>query len=151
MIHDVVFASLCIGISNSVKRAIEHMTVPALMLSGSSDCMVPADRAVPIYSDMPDTICKFWGDITNGTHCHFADIPFLDPTCYNVEESFCPDSNRSIVARDTQLDLVVEYLTTFLSASMGGENDAYNTLAKQLEENLEKGLMTTFNSSLGCL
>merc|ERR1712154_428383 len=80
--------------------------------------MLPAKGAVPIYTELPDILCKYFSVITNGTHCHFADIYVIDHVCYIVEESMCSGNlkNRTIVPREIQLDLSKNYLLQFMKA-----------------------------------
>ena len=93
------------------------------LVSGSSDCICPPSRSLTIYDELSDAICKYYGVIVNGTHCHFADIYAIDHECYTVEEAECSadEKNRTIVPRQEQLDLTKNFLLQFANAVLKDE------------------------------
>lgn len=69
----------------SSTAAAAGITIPALMFSGSEDCVAPpADHQIPMYNALGSS-CKTLISITNGGHCYFANYNF---NC-TFGESFC--------------------------------------------------------------
>ena len=109
----------------SAIAAAKSVTIPALVLSGSVDCVAPpASNQVPMYDSLASA-CKFFLSITNGSHCYFADYNFActfgESTCDAV-----PPLSRTDQLQTT-LDFVVPYLAYYLkgnSASWTAFNDS---------------------------
>ena len=111
-----------------VQQAIKNMEnnyirqIPIFLIAGSSDCIAEPEKSITVYNEIMNGngTCKYYGIIVNGTHCHFADIYEIDNVCYDVEEDSCPlnEKNRTIVARDVQLDLSKNYLLQFMNAAL---------------------------------
>ena len=140
--------------NRAIKKTITNWDKQAiLMLSGSSDCICPPSGSIPIYNEFGSSsntnasnICRYYGEITNGTHCHFADILAIDATCYNVEEAACSENekDREILARDIQLGLVQEYVWKFLQASLIDKTqESYDNLYDEMKQQVgEDGYIT---------
>jgi len=62
--------------NSSAIAAAVNISVPALIMSGSSDGVTPpVDHHIPIYNDLGST-CKTFISITGGAHCYFANSNF---------------------------------------------------------------------------
>lgn len=60
----------------SAVSAAANVTVPALVLSGSSDGVTPpAEHHIPIYNGLSSS-CKSFVSLTGGAHCYFANTNF---------------------------------------------------------------------------
>ena len=60
----------------SAQAASANITVPALMLYGTSDNVTPeADHGLPMFNNMASS-CKNYVRIANGSHCYFANYNF---------------------------------------------------------------------------
>jgi hypothetical protein len=109
----------------SAIAAAKSVTIPALVISGSVDCVAPpASNQVPMYDSLASA-CKFFLSITNGSHCYFADYNFActfgESTCDAV-----PPLSRTDQLQTT-LDFVEPYIAYYLkgsSASWTAFNDS---------------------------
>ena len=109
----------------SAIAAADSITIPALVLSGSVDCVAPpASNQIPMYDSMAST-CKFFLSIKNGSHCYFADYNFActfgESTCDAV-----PPLSRA-AQHQTILDFIKPFLAYYLkgnAASWTAFNDS---------------------------
>ncbi|MEO9004348.1 MAG: alpha/beta hydrolase, partial [Ginsengibacter sp.] len=62
--------------SPSAIDAAASVNVPSLVLSGSRDCIVPADTQLKMFNNIPATNCKVYVNVTDALHCQFADNNF---------------------------------------------------------------------------
>eukprot|EP01060_Flectonema_neradi_P009098 TRINITY_DN16508_c0_g1_i1.p1 TRINITY_DN16508_c0_g1~~TRINITY_DN16508_c0_g1_i1.p1 ORF type:complete len:322 (+),score=59.93 TRINITY_DN16508_c0_g1_i1:45-968(+) len=143
----------------SLKEYLHDIQSPlpsVFMLSGTSDCMCPPKGSVPIYEQLLSaSVCKFYGMVVNGSHCHFADIYELDNTCYHVEEATCPSSekNRTIVPRQTQLNVTKTLLLQFLDASLkdasgsAKQQQDFDDLTASMNTLRNRNILTNISSS----
>jgi dienelactone hydrolase len=108
--------------------AAQHVTIPALVLSGSVDCVAaPSSNQVPMYDSLASG-CKVFVSINGGCHCYFADYNFNcilgEQTC-DVSPPL-PRANQE----DVTLDFVKLYFDYYLkgnSLSWTTFNDSLNT------------------------
>jgi dienelactone hydrolase len=99
----------------SAITAAKSVTIPALVLSGSVDCVAaPASNQVPMYDSLASA-CKVFISITNGSHCYFGDYNFActfgESTCDAV-----PPLSRA-AQHQTTLDFVKLYLDYYLKGN----------------------------------
>ncbi|MEO6819354.1 MAG: T9SS type A sorting domain-containing protein [Ginsengibacter sp.] len=64
----------------SAIAAALSVNVPSLVLSGSRDCIVPAQTQRQMFDNIPSENCKAYFNITNALHCQFADNDFTCAT-----------------------------------------------------------------------
>ncbi len=109
----------------SSMAAARSVTIPALVLSGSVDCVAPpATNQVPTYDSLASA-CKVFISITGGCHCYFADYNLY---CI-IGEQTC-DTNPPLATADQEdatLDFVKLYLDYYLknnAASWTAFNDS---------------------------
>ena len=97
-----------------------HVTQPALMISGESDCMaVPGDHGIPMYQRMP-SVCKCFVSIVKGSHCQFCE----DSTnCKIAQTGLC--LGRSYVDRGTQEALTGSVMIHWLDAKLKGRQSRW--------------------------
>ena len=92
--------------------------VPALLFSGSYDCVTPpAEHQEPMYAALASA-CKTWVTITGGSHCQFAESNFF---C-NLGEGSCSDP---LISRSTQHSLVIQLLIPWLEHTLGAQPGAW--------------------------
>jgi hypothetical protein len=93
----------------SAVAAAGQVTVPALVFSGSLDCVTPpADHQVPMY-DALSSDCRTRVTLLGGSHCQFAEDNFF---C-NLGEGGCPDPT---ISRTRQHTLTLTLLDPWLAA-----------------------------------
>ncbi|MBT6030116.1 MAG: T9SS type A sorting domain-containing protein [Crocinitomicaceae bacterium] len=81
-----------------------NITVPALIMSGSSDGVTPpADHHLPIYNAL-NSSCKYYISITGGAHCYFANSNF------NCDFGESTSSTGISVTRGEQQTILNDYL-----------------------------------------
>jgi hypothetical protein len=93
----------------SAIAAAAGIEVPALLFSGSADCVAPsADHQIPMY-DALASWCKTHVTFEGASHCQFAESNFF---C-NLGEGGCPVPTMT---RNEQHDLTLAVLTPYLRA-----------------------------------
>ncbi|MBM3432803.1 MAG: T9SS type A sorting domain-containing protein [Bacteroidetes bacterium] len=112
----------------SAKTAANSIQKPALIFSGSSDCIVaPAEQQV-MYNNIPYP-CKSYVNITGGLHCHFGNN---DATCvFGQVSSGCNTSaiNTSVLFNKT-ISLLHPFLQHYLKADCGAASMFKSTFAQ---------------------
>jgi pimeloyl-ACP methyl ester carboxylesterase len=115
--------------ANTSPSAIEAATgiaVPALLFSGSEDCVAPPqEHQVPMYDSLA-SVCKTWIDITGGGHCYFANDNFL---CTFGENSCSPNLT---ITREEQQDITFDFLLPWLDYFLKGEQQSWEVFADSL-------------------
>jgi len=109
--------------------AAKSVTIPALVLSGSADCIAPpSTNQIPTYDSLASG-CKVFLSITGGGHCYFGDA---NTACSFGETmtSGCTHPLTRPLQHDVILDFVKLYFDYYLknnSASWTVFNDSLNT------------------------
>lgn len=99
----------------SAKAAALQANIPALIFSGSRDCIVPDSNQLRMYSNIPYP-CKTYVNITNALHCHFANN---NGTCATGQLfSGCNSSpiNAQLVF-EKSMTLIIPFLNYYLKDS----------------------------------
>ena len=110
----------------SAISAAADITVPALLFSGSGDCVTPpAQHQEPMYDSLASD-CKTRISITGGGHCYFADENFL---CTFGENSCGPDIT---ITREQQQDATFDFLLRWLDYFLKSEQQAWEIFADSL-------------------
>lgn len=110
----------------SAIAAATDITVPALLFSGSGDCVTPpAQHQEPMYDSLASD-CKTWINITGGGHCYFAWENFL---CTFGENSCGPDIT---ISREQQQDATFDFLLPWLNYFLKSEPQAWEIFADSL-------------------
>jgi pimeloyl-ACP methyl ester carboxylesterase len=106
--------------------AATNIMVPALLFSGSEDCVTPpAEHQEPMYDSLASD-CKTRISITGGGHCYFADENFL---CTFGENSCGPNLT---ITREEQQDATFDFLLHWLDYFLKGDQDAWEIFADSL-------------------
>lgn len=122
--------------SPSAIAAAGDISAPALLFSGSFDCVAPPeDHQIPIFNALASA-CKTHVTITGGSHCQFAAYSF---TC-SLGEGSCPSPG---VSRDQQHALTLALLLPWLDANLKGDAGAW----AQFEDLLAAGAGITWEQS----
>jgi predicted dienelactone hydrolase len=88
----------------SAVTAAASVTVPTLVLSGSSDGVTPpAEHHLPIYNAVTGT-CKYFLSITGGAHCYFAN------TNFNCDFGEGSSSTGITIQRAQQQATMIDYI-----------------------------------------
>ncbi len=96
----------------SSTTASASITIPNLVISGSSDCVAPpATHQTPMYNALASA-CKVFISINSGSHCNFANYNFY---CTVGESTCLPVPPLTPAAQQTTvMNFVVPYLDYFL-------------------------------------
>jgi pimeloyl-ACP methyl ester carboxylesterase len=125
----IVKAVVNFAAANTTPSAISAatgITVPALLFSGSGDCVTPpAQHQEPMYDSLASS-CKTWIGITGGGHCYFANDNFL---CTFGENSCGPNIT---ITREEQQDATFDFLLPWLDHFLKGEQEAWEILIDSL-------------------
>jgi pimeloyl-ACP methyl ester carboxylesterase len=125
----IVKAVVNFAAANTTPSAISAATgilVPALLYSGSEDCVAPPDQhQQPMYDSLASS-CKTWIDITGGGHCYFANNNFL---CTFGENTCGPNLT---ITREEQQDITFDFLLPWLDYFLKGTQDKWETFTDSL-------------------
>ncbi|REJ83771.1 MAG: T9SS C-terminal target domain-containing protein [Bacteroidetes bacterium] len=93
----------------SAIQAAGNINIPALVISGSNDCVTPpAQHQLPIYNSLSST-CKTYVSITGGSHCQMSEYNLL---C-SIGELSC--SPAPAISRQQQHSVIVDYIIPWLN------------------------------------
>jgi len=139
-VTDSTFQAL-ITLSAEYEPAASKVAIPAMILTGTEDCICPPDRnAIPIYNNISLSPCKYLINFVNATHCHFDEIPqFVDDFCEEVEKDCGP--RQDWLPRETQWGDVNRYSLPFLDYYLKGKKDGLNTINSMLVDDAENNLL----------
>ncbi len=113
----------------SAITAAASIGVPSLVFAGSYDCIAPpAAHAKPIWDALLPTLCKFYVNITGGSHCQFGG-PNTNCTLGEVL-SGC---SMPPISASQQQGLVDDILVRWLKYFLKNDNDAYLELVDILD------------------
>lgn len=92
--------------------SVARLTIPALFVSGTEDCMVKAmTEDFPAYANMTRSKCRVFSNVTGADHCQWAGLKALElKTCNLIEKTIgCkPD-----ITPDEQQQLALRYALPF--------------------------------------
>jgi len=128
----------------SAIEAAALVNIPALLFSGSKDCVTPADtNQGPMFNAMPST-CKFHLTITDGSHCQFAQ----DASLCNLGQSLaCPF--RQYVDDAVQKALTLEFTGLWLDATLKRDMEARAAFDQRVLDENGKGSIAYQGSCVG--
>jgi pimeloyl-ACP methyl ester carboxylesterase len=110
----------------SAISAATEITVPALLFSGSGDCVTPPSaHQEPMYDSLASA-CKTWISITGGGHCYFANDNFL---CTFGENSCGPNIS---ITREEQQDVTFDFLLPWLDYFLKSDEEAWEVFLDSL-------------------
>lgn len=125
----IVKAIVNFAAANTTPSAIlaaTKITVPALLYSGSEDCVAPPEQQQePMYDSLVSS-CKTWIDITGGGHCYFANNNFL---CTFGENSCGPNLT---ITREEQHDITFDFLLPWLDHFLKDDQEAWEVFNDSL-------------------
>jgi hypothetical protein len=102
----------------SAISAAASITAPALVFSGSNDCVTPPEsHQIPMYGALASD-CRARVTLVGGSHCQFAEYNF---TC-SLGEGGCPSPT---INRAEQHDLTISLLVPWLHYALEGDVAAW--------------------------
>lgn len=110
-------------------NAAAGVSVPTLVISGEEDCVAPVTQhQIPMYNALPNTICKYYVEIAQGSHCHFTNgvSGTASDICYTGEGTSCIGWGPFITAaqqHDRTFRLIEPWLKYYLYADCSGWSD----------------------------
>jgi len=113
----------------SAKQAALQVILPALIFSGTSDCIVPPATQKDMYTAIPYP-CKTYINLTGALHCHFSNN---DGTCaFGQLTSGCNSSsvNAQVIFQKTT-SLLLPFLNLYLNQDCAS-SDLFNERYSQL-------------------
>lgn len=110
----------------SAIAAAPQITVPTLVMSGSSDGVTPpADHHLPIYNAL-NASCKYFISVTGGAHCYFANANF------NCDFGEGTASSGITVSRQDQQQVMNDYVVEWLNYQLKGDCNALGNFTSML-------------------
>ncbi|HNW99478.1 MAG TPA: T9SS type A sorting domain-containing protein [Bacteroidales bacterium] len=104
--------------------AAKYVTIPALVVSGSADCVAgPSTNQQPMYDSLASN-CKFFLSITGGGHCYFGD----NSTTCNLGETTCSHP----LSREAQHDVVLDFVKLYLDYYLKNNASSWNVFNDSL-------------------
>lgn len=98
----------------SAIAAASNISIPTLILSGSSDGVTPPnDHHIPIYNNVGST-CKYFISATGGAHCYFAN------TNFNCDFGEGSSSTGISITRPEQHAIMFSYIKPWLNFKLKG-------------------------------
>eukprot|EP00483_Globobulimina_turgida_P005917 UN05927 len=123
----------------------ENVDIPVFIFTGTMDCICPEQEAHYLFAKIPDTVCKYYSDVTNATHCHWLNAPYpIESACVDGEEEMCkalhPNNNVTITEKE-QLSIGSQYLQMFLTATIidNNNNNDFHKISNQLNVDKNNG------------
>jgi len=111
----------------SSTTAAASVTIPALVLSGTADCVAPsATNQIPMYNALASA-CKVYMSITDGSHCYFADYNF---NC-TLGESTCGNTVPPLPRADQQ-DVTLDFVKIYLNYYLKGNTPSWGVFVDSL-------------------
>ena len=107
--------------------AATSIDIPALMFSGSADCVTPpSQQQQPMYDSLASD-CKTLVSVTGGGHCYFADYNLL---CTFGENSCSPNLT---ITREQQQDATFDLLIPWLAFTLKSDATAWEAFNDSLQ------------------
>lgn len=132
--------------SPSAIAAAGSLSIPSLTIAGSLDCVAPpASHQLLMYNAAP--AYKAYLEITNGSHCQFANSPFL---CVLAEGATCGASAGNFISQANQHTQMLAASKPWLEYQLKGDCTALTTFNSYLTGSLthtymEVGMQTCSN------
>jgi pimeloyl-ACP methyl ester carboxylesterase len=127
----------------SAIQAAASIQVPALVFSGSNDCITPPpNHQVPMYNNLASS-CKTFISITGGGHCYFADYNF---NCAFGELTCSPSPT---ITRSQQHAIILNHLIPYLEFHLKGNQQSWITFNNLL--NNPSGITSSQSCSIRLL
>ncbi len=113
--------------SQSAIEAAATITLPSLMLWGTTDCATPLDEhALPIHTALASP-CKYLLELFGGSHCQFA----LPDTYCSLGELFCSSPG---ISRDTQLEWSMRLALPWMKSVLGQGSESWLSFQQELDD-----------------
>lgn len=145
----MMLLSACGG--NTEKKALNNMTKPAFIMSGSSDCTCnPKTTSIPFYEVLNDGIdeCKYLAIIKDGIHCFFCDFDYDYLPQMRIDECLifmnpCGDS----LGMKEQINIINKYMIMFMNSVYNKDMNGFNNITINLQNDLENGVMSEIRAN----
>jgi len=126
------------AIDSNVITAAPQVSVPALILAASKDCIVPAgSHAKPIYNGL-SSACKYYVEIVNGSHCAYSDN---NPNICNIGQTLgC--LGTSFMSTSAQRSLAMLFIEPWLDAQLMGDAAAQAAFLANADTQQSGGAIT---------
>lgn len=99
----------------SAKGAAASLSIPALIIAGSNDCVTPPPaHQIPIYDSLKSP-CKIYVSVTGGSHCQMAEFNLF---C-NIGETSC--TPPPAITRTAQHEVINRVLVPWLGFQLKGD------------------------------
>lgn len=124
---DVIVGLAPAETSPLASTAAASVSIPALILSGSSDAVTPpADHHQLIYDNLPSSSCLNFVTITGGAHCYFANSNF------NCDFGESSSGGTITIDRTEQQDVLFDVIDPYLAFYLKHECDQWPVFQNEL-------------------
>jgi len=120
---------------------VKHEKIPILFLTGDKDCICTDKTSFYFYSESISP-CKYYVDITDGSHCFFANPGPVDAVlCFDLEVlDGCGFVTK--LPKDTQLQLVAQMVVPWLQWHLKGITSNKGVIDSLLQTDKQQGKLT---------
>lgn len=126
-----------------------RLKIPALFVSGTQDCMVkPLNENYPFYTNMTQSPCRIFANVTGADHCQWADLSGLAQAACAFTEKFASGGCKTTLAATDQQAYAVKYVLPFFEAVTKGNAAAMSSLLSELDDDSQKD--ATIHEFNGC-
>ena len=133
------------GDTDDIEQAVKYIDIPIFVFTASHDCMCPPDStAFPYYQLLSNETCRFLADINNGSHCGFMNAPGIhQDACNTFDTSACPLHNHDNIPLQSQIDIVMKYVVSFVNATIkdGNNEQDFERISTELQKDQIDGVM----------
>jgi len=119
----------------------KHDKIPILFITGDKDCICTPATSMSFYS-MSVSPCKYYTDLTDGSHCFFADPGPVDRVlCYDLEVlDGCGFVTK--LPMETQLQRILDLTVPWLQWQLKGISSSKQVLDSTLQLYQKQGKLT---------
>jgi len=126
-----------------------RLAIPALFVSGTEDCMVkPLAENYPFYTEMTQSPCRIFANVTGADHCQWAALSGLAQTACAFTEKFASGGCKTGLSATDQQAFAVKYVLPFFEAVTKGNSVAMSGLLSSLDVDSQTG--ATIHEFNGC-
>ena len=137
--------------------AAQNVNIPVFVFTGTMDCICPSEEAYHLFNNINgNNVCKYYGDVINGTHCGWLSDDFFEKTCSDIEKDLCQELHRNeeieFLSDKEQTNIASEYMQLFLIATIVNDNSKndFENITNQLNNDKNSGKMSKVVVSETC-
>jgi len=118
-----------------------RLTIPALLVSGTSDCMVTAmGEDYPAYAAMTKSTCRVFANVTGADHCQWANLGGMEMAGCVLLEKF--KGCKPTISAQQQQSVAADYVATWFDFVAKGAASSRTLLFNRLDADQAEAKVT---------